>query len=66
MKESDKVREVEKETLAGIEKQEVILVLAEHDPLLSVLDADGPAKTVHSAGRVRASQLTVLVDRKSC
>ena len=51
MKESDKVFEVEKAKLARIEKQEVILVLVEHDPLFPVLDADSSLKTVHSTGR---------------
>lgn len=55
MKESNKVIEVEKEKLASVEKQEVVLVLVEHDPLLPNLDADSSVKTVHSAGRLRAS-----------
>lgn len=55
MKESDKVIEVEKEKLARIEKQEVMLVLVEHDPLLPILDADSFVKTVHSTGRLRTS-----------
>lgn len=50
MKESDKVMEAEKEKLARIKKQEAILVLVEHDPLLPVLDADSSVQTVHSTG----------------
>lgn len=47
MKKSNKVIEAEKEKLARMEKQEVMLVSVEHDSLLPNLDADSFVKTFH-------------------